>query len=171
MNRSSLLGIGGAVVIVAATAFVLVATPYAETGPGAWRHYRQTSGDNRPWPEASVDETGGPGWMVVHCSGAFGVFFHNGRGDPRPVMIPTSVRYRLDDGAVIVRRASFSGDSVWFDEVSRGDDDPLVPQIERARRLAVQVTPDGEPHFVMNFDLSQAGPAVQRLRRECAERG
>lgn len=171
MTRNTLLGVGLAIIIVGSAALWLFGRPIEEPRPGDWRHYRQTSGDNRPWPEASVDEVGGPGWLVLHCSGAFGVFFHSGRWDPRPVMIPTSVRYRLDDGAVTQRQASFSGDSVWFDEVSGGDDDTLVAQIERARRLTVEVAPEGEPRFVMNFDLSQAGPAVQRLRSECAARG
>ena len=76
----------------------------------------------------------------------------------------------ITGGALLLRLPGFT-DSLWFDEVTRGEDDPLVSQVERAHRLIVEATPEGEPRFVMRFDLSQAGPAVRRLRNECSRRG
>ena len=171
MRRSHLLGIGLGAIIVGTSAFWLLGGSAATSGPDQWRHYRQKSGDNRPWPEASVDEVGGPGRLVLHCSGAFGAFFLSERTPARPDVTRAAIRYRLDDGPPIARIASYSGDSLWFDEVTRGEDDPLVGQLERAHRLIVEATPEGEPRFVMRFDLSQAGPAVRRLRDECSRRG
>jgi hypothetical protein len=145
----------------------------AEPRADEWTHRTGTIGDFRPHHVASLFESEGSGQLLLECSvGAIDFRIASGRDPVREDVSGLPVHYRLDGNRPVSTAVNSDRVYLWFrDPAHATGEDPMVGQIARARQMVVRIDWSPTDRQTMRFDVSRAGAAVERLRRECAEAG
>jgi hypothetical protein len=141
-------------------------------GPGEWSLRSGTIGDFQPQHVATLNETDGPGSLVMECGqGAIAMRVRTDRDLVMGDAIRVPVRYRLDSRPPAALSAWTSGEVVWFRDpaASASGDDPLMAGIAGAQALTLRIDWSDADRQILRFDTSRTAPAVEWLRSQCAE--
>ena len=143
----------------------------SEPGPGEWRIRNGTIGDFQPHNVASLYEAAGSSQLVMECGeGPIQLRIRSDRDRLLGDLTAFPARYRLDGHPPVSTPVVSSGTNVWFRHPARGTgEDPMVARIAGARQLTVRVDWSPTDRQTLHFDVSRAGGAIERLRRDCAE--
>ena len=140
-----------------------------EPEPGEWRHSSGTIADFQPHHVATLYEANGYARLHLECSSGPITFFIETDRPPVAAHFRVTARYRLDAAPPVVFSGYSSGNDLWFRDSQQAiGEDEMVARIVRSRRLMVRIDWTPTERQTMQFDTSQAGPAVERLRTACA---
>jgi hypothetical protein len=145
----------------------------SEPGPGEWRVRSGSIADSRPHHVASLFESGGFGQLLMECTmGPIDFRIASGRDSVIEHLSGLPVRYRFDGNPPVAIRVSSDRRYLRFrDPAQATGEDPMVRQIEAAQQLTIRIDWSPDDRQMMRFDVSRARPAMDELRRACAEAG
>jgi hypothetical protein len=144
-----------------------------EPAPGEWSLWSGRTGEYQPFHKAGLSDSNGPGRLLMECDvGAIDLWVATGRNWVRGSFDGVPVSYQLDGNAPTAIMVGSDRARLWFQEpMAATGEHAMVGRIEGARELTVRIDWSEGDRQTLRFDVSRAGAAIARLRRECAESG